>query len=91
MANECSHEDYYGQFVTPGVISRVSENIGKKAIMASTCSHMNDIPLSKWDCMGAMFRPLFSAMLKKAGDFYSMAGNVCILKQAARMIKEGNA
>ena len=86
MNNECSHREYYAQFVNQSVISRVLSVIGKDKILASNDEHLNDIPLNLWDSMGATH----SEALRACGDSPSLAGYVCIRKEAARQIKEAN-
>ena len=49
MAKECTHDQYYSQFVTPGIIQHVTWAIGKDRICASQDRHFNDIPLKEWD------------------------------------------
>jgi hypothetical protein len=77
-----AHRRYFGQFVTPRTIRRVVQAIGADRIMASTDEHMNDIPLHLWDRLVPGLPG--SHRLKEAGDFYSLAGGVCLAKEAAR-------
>lgn len=86
MSHECSHRDYYGQFVTEQVKSRVLRVIGKESIQASTDEHLNDIPLRLWDALG----PVGNSAQWEAteGDWPSMAGRVCIYKEAAKQLLE---
>jgi hypothetical protein len=86
MDKECSHRDYYGQFVHDGIKRRVLQCIGKERLEASTDEHLNDIPLKLWDTLGAVGdKRQWDAT---EGDWPSMAGRVCIYKEAARQIKE---
>ena len=83
---ECKNEQYYGQFVNAGTKARVLSGIGLEALKKSTDPHFNDIPLHKWDrlvpkCPG-------SAGFAKVGDYYTLAGGICLLKEAARQILE---
>ena len=85
LDGKCTHSEYYAQFVDSSVIARVTSRISKKAIMASTDPHMNDIPLKEWDSI-----PVSSTVadkLKECGDFLTLAGCVCINKAAARQIR----
>lgn len=84
MAGNCTHQEYYAQFVTPEIKVSVIRAIGLKKLMASTDPHLNDIPLERWDDISTNA----GAKMKEAGDFLSMAGNVCIAKAAARQIIE---
>jgi hypothetical protein len=93
----CSHRQYYAQFVDAGVLSRVTFHIGKDKIQASTNPHFNDIPLAKWDSLYPAkwdrLYPLVPAHIDKAmrdcGDYPTLAGMVCIAKEAAEQIREG--
>ena len=95
MDKKVSHSDYYRQFVTPSIIAMVKSNIGIDAIAKSNDEHFNDIPLSKWDSMHVVHtaRGMYSSLacgekIKTAGEGNSVSTGTCILKQAARMIKE---
>ena len=84
LNGECTHRQYYGQFVNAGTKARVLSGIGLEALKKSTDPHFNDIPLNKWDnlvlhCPG-------SSGFAKAGDYYTLAGGVSLLKEAARQI-----
>ena len=87
MNKECTHSEYYGQFVTDAVKQSVLFTIGKDAIVKSNNPHFNDIPLKKWDLLSF---PVSSQKMKQAGDYLTLAGKVCIAKEAARQIKEEN-
>ena len=84
LNKECTHRQYYGQFVTPATKAHVLRGIGLAALKKSTDPHFNDISLANWDnlvphCPG-------SADFSNAGDYYTLAGGVCLLKEAARQI-----
>lgn len=99
LDGECSHDEYYGQFVTPGLISYVVSRIGANRIKASTDEHMNDITLASWDRLTGV-SGLIDASLFKACDnvtyapeyadkfLWSLSDQVCIAKRAAKMWKE---
>ena len=100
MDKEVSHREYYAQFITPEIERVLLARIGRKAIMASTDEHFNDIPLRKWDAItgytmhntrqpntygaGAMLR----AANGPAGGV-SHSDVVCTLKECAKQIREG--
>lgn len=88
MAGECTHRQYYAQFVSPYVIAAVSQAIGKRRILQSTNEHFNDIPLREWDCIGKGF--VMAQSFEACGDFATLAGLVCIAKEAAQQIKESS-
>jgi hypothetical protein len=81
------HRTYYGQFVTAGVKQRVLQSIGLDAILQSKDPHFNDIPLAKWD-VAAFALGGAGAKMKEAGDYLTKAGAVCIVKEAAKQLKE---
>lgn len=87
MNKLCTHEEYYAQFVNEGTKSLVLRCIGRERIVNSKDEHFNDIPLKLWDNL--VPKAPGSGKFKDAGDYYTLAGGVCMLKEAARQIKEG--
>ena len=87
LKNEASHNEYYAQFVHAGVKNMVRLYIGESAIRNSTDPHLNDIPLVKWDSLATNLSGV-SVKLHECGDYLTLATGVCILKEAARQIKE---
>jgi hypothetical protein len=85
LDKECTHDQYYAQFVTHGVIHLVSAYIGEARIKKSTCPHFTDIPLCEWD--GIAPRLSVGERLRECGDYPTLAGKVCILKAAANQIR----
>lgn len=85
------HRRYYAQYAAlPGMKNVVFNYIGLPALLASTDKWLNDIPLRKWDALVPMVGSVFGikAMLEQNGDYLTLAGGVCILKEAARQIVE---
>lgn len=80
-----SHREYYGQFVTEEVKKTLLRLIGKKEILSSQDEHFNDIPIAKWDALPA---PNVKDKMKLTGDYLTLAGSVCIYKEAAKQIKD---
>lgn len=87
LDKKCNHRQYYTQFVDDGVRKRVLNQIGKDRLIHSTDEHFNDIPLYQWDNIGPFWQSIHTQM-KEAGDYMTMAGIVCIAKEAARQIVE---
>lgn len=85
LRNKCTHEQYYAQFINDEVKQLVIAGIGKKRLLNSKDKHFNNIPLAKWDFL--MLPSNISSLLVEAGDFMTLAGQVCILKEAGRQIK----
>lgn len=87
LDKECSHDQYYGQFVTQSTIDTVLSYFSKEKLTECYASdkNLNNIKLSVWDRM-----PLYAATykMKDCGDYLTMSGHVSILKRAARMIIE---
>ena len=85
MSDKCTHEEYYGQLVTQGMKDHIARAI-PQGLARSTDPHFNDIPLPTWDRLGMAYslRDEFKAL----GDIKSAAGMVCVLKEAARQVKE---
>ena len=82
------HRKYYGQFVSARTKAYVARIIGKDAILNSQDEHFNDIPLHRWDALTKGL-PL-AISFKETGDYATLAGLVCVAKEAARQIKEEN-
>ena len=77
---------YYSQFANDNVKLMVKDRIGLKKLKQSKDKHFNDIPLRIWDNIGLPCG--IGNLLKQAGDYYTLAGQVCILKEGARQILE---
>lgn len=84
LARECTHDEYYGQFVTQEVFGILLSTFGRDCIVQSTDPHFNDIPLRIWDSLPGLHS---MSDLKDAGDYLTLAGKVCIYKAAARQIR----
>ena len=88
LDGNCTHEQYYNQFVNLHVKHLVTGCIGRLAIVQSTDPDFNDIHLSDWDAMGSL---IVGAVGRKKfhdlGDQPTLAGVVCIAKAAARQIR----
>lgn len=88
LDNKCTHSEYYAQFVTDATINKVVKSIGKSNLLKSTDEHLNDIPLAQWDAITMLANT--SATLKQCGDYLTLAGQVCIAKEAARQFIESS-
>ena len=89
LNKECSFDEYYGQFLTPGIIRHVEHYIGRDAIMESTDPHLNDIPLERWDRVFLKCPATVNHAMREGGDYPTLGGLVCLAKTAARRIKNG--
>jgi hypothetical protein len=89
MNNEVSHREYYAQFVTTNLKNKVLNEFGIKAIKAHVASELfepNYIELKRWDSMTAPYGTI--NLMAEAGDSLTMAGQVCIAKEAAQQLAE---
>lgn len=82
-----AHRRYYGQFVNKPLICRVIQFIGADNLRKSTDEHFNDIPLGRWDMLAHNIGPL-AVSFQSLGDFPTLAGLVCIAKEAAAQYLE---
>jgi hypothetical protein len=96
MAKECTFEEYNAQFVTITELETVANVIGLNAIQASTDPSFNDITLSLWDGLawGGKSKDMVAAANastyapdKQHVRATSLSDKVCVMKQAARMLK----
>lgn len=84
LNNECTHSEYYSQFLTPA--SRLSKSLTELVIASKDNEHFNDIYLGKFDSE-AYSLEYDKELFKQAGDSPTLAGKVCLLKEKARQIK----
>jgi len=90
IAGECTHAEYYAQFVDRFIREHVKDYFGLKRLKAAYKKDQafNSIPLKEWDAF-TQFRNLdFWQDYKTFGDYLTQAGMVCIAKEAARQIVE---
>jgi len=87
LEGKVSHREYHAQFVNETIKQNVLNHIGLDKLMKSKDEHLNDIPLAIWDAI-----PVYnvSPLMKEAGDYLTLAGKVCICKEAAKQIIEEN-
>lgn len=55
-----------------------------RAALANGDEHLNSIPLPIWDGIASAHKAEIGRALRAHGDFYSLAGGVCCVKQAAK-------
>ena len=90
LNKEATHREYYSQFVTEGVKQRVKSAFKMKDLIEGKTQHFNNIPLSWWDRLIPVLPFEINSKLQKCGDYATLAGVVCILKEAAMQIVESN-
>ena len=86
---ECSHAEYYGQFINYNIINAVKLCIGEDKIKKSKDPHFNDIPLNQWDNMKQTIISLCGRSIAEANGTggISLSDTVCVAKQAAHQIR----
>lgn len=86
MDGKVTFEQYYSSVAKEAGLSMEEAGILErvKKALESGDEHLNSIPLAKWDKMGAnpVLRANLSRSFKKHEDGMSLAGIVCVLKQA---------
>ena len=88
IANEATHREYYGQFVTESMRDYIASVFGDR-LANSTYEHFNDIPLSQWDDQKNVILAYCGKLLAIAnGGGVSLSDCVCVAKEAARQIRE---
>jgi len=82
LENKCTHAEYYGQFVTQLIKDGLIVRFGEEWLISAYKfdQHFNNIPLNNWGYYSNRDK------FKEFGDFYSLAGAVCVEKETARQI-----
>tara|TARA_R110000772_G_scaffold266658_1_gene389377 strand:+ start:1288 stop:1557 length:270 start_codon:yes stop_codon:yes gene_type:complete len=81
LDNECSHREYFAQFVSASLPESIADSIGKDRLLKSNDEHLNDIPLKCWDRLHGYFAGRAN---------WSLSDSVCSAKEAARQWIEAN-
>ena len=92
MAKECTHNEYYGQFVTTGMIEFCIQWFSKEAL-ACQDDNFSNIPLSQkdaaaWDIAQSFPVKLWQELEGKKGYRPSQATYVCVLCAALLQARE---
>jgi len=88
LGGKISHRDYYGSIVNECGISFSKDDGIVLLAKKSNDKHYNNIPLGIWDAMAINNREMLSVAFRKHGDSYSLAGGVCVYKEAVRQATE---
>ncbi len=88
LEGRCSHRDFYGQIVERAGLVFPSDHALVQRARRSTDPHYNDIPLALWGSAAVSAKPAITRALKETGDFWSLAGGVCTIKEAVRRVVE---
>ena len=87
LDGKVSHDEYYRTIATEAHISFKNSDMlpAIKAALKEGDKHLSTIPLRIWDSLtGYIGKIELQRVFKSHGDQYSIAGHVCVLKQAAR-------
>jgi hypothetical protein len=85
------HRRYHSQFVTPELKENIEKYFGDEYLIASFYkdSNFNSIPLHEWDGIVHLYKVFVDLeRLQQAGEGWSVAAGVCILKEAAKQLVE---
>lgn len=85
MSKKCTFSEYYSQFVSD-YTKRIVLSQWTKRKLANAYEkdrHLNSLPLGQWDNLACALSAQF---LRDYGDYPTLAGKVCILKESARHI-----
>lgn len=97
LDKQCTHREFWAQFVTNGMREMVRQRITLERLQRSSNEYFNDVTkLQDWDCMkDATFRMLdmkkwrelqYPEYIGLTSVGWSLSDNICILKEAARQI-----
>lgn len=86
LRGEVSFEEFYRSvYQMAGVTLNGHPIVSEVArALAAGDEHLNSIPIHRWDSLAAAAQGSLSRSLRRHGDFWSQAGGVCCMKQAAR-------
>jgi len=88
---ECTHREYYAQFVTPWVKRIVKDRFGiEQLVNTPDQENLNTLTLSIWDGLVPLLWMDFEicGLLKSANEWRTLGTGVCILKEAAKQLIE---
>ena len=88
LNGKCTHRQYYAQYVTPEVTGEVLNRWSRETLLASfqEDNFFNSLitPLRLW---GEIPLPKDTdSKMRRRGDYLTLAGRVCICKEAAQQI-----
>ena len=84
LSHEITHEEYYSSVVKMADISYTKDSHLVERAKQSTDKNLNDIPLYVWDSEAHGAKQAIKKALESHGDQYSLAGGVCVIKEAVR-------
>jgi hypothetical protein len=78
---KCTHSEYYTEIALEAGLDLPAEMV--KLVKESTCAHLNDVPLLKWDALAQYVSHKLGEAFRKRGDYPTLAGIVCAYKSLA--------
>ena len=88
MDGKVEFADYYREVAKTAGVSYQGVKLSflqrVKQCIKNGDEHLNGIPLKEWDSRAFSLLPTIKAAFKKHGDCDTLAGRVCLIKQAAR-------
>lgn len=86
MAGKVNHHAWYSSVAAAAGLKYTNPDVVKTwaEALAKGDEHLNSLPLQYWDRFAAFAQPQITRALKLHGDFWSLAGGVCVVKAAAR-------
>ena len=90
--DECTHDEYYAQFVTEPMLEAVTSAFGKDRLSASLAAdkNLNNIPLERWDRLAYSFGYGFYCPDDGLPRLRTLSDYVCALKNAALQVATGH-
>ena len=92
LAGNCTYRQYCGQIVRlAGIRFSKQDKIVKDCTPSdqrTVDEHYNHIGLPTWDISSGSARREICKALKQCGDSWSLAGGVCVIKEAVRQAVE---
>lgn len=83
LAQRATYAEYYGEIIQKTGL-RCPAHLVERA-RASTDPHFNDVPLHLWDQSMPVWPHHLAAAIRARGDYPTLAGWVCLMKEAARL------
>jgi hypothetical protein len=84
LSGQCTHEQYYAQFINDAGIALVQRSEAFKKLQKSKSTDLSSVELAVWDRIGTAGESV--NLMKSLGDIWSAAGAVCINKAIARQL-----
>lgn len=84
-ASREAHHRYYGEVAAAAGVKVPAHIVDwcRKSLLEGD-EYFNRIKLETWDNLAAQYKGAITSALRARGDFWSLSGGVCTMKQAAR-------